>query len=489
MLPFLPLLLVFALLLLGRGPIVACGSGIAAIALLAAMTGASVPLATMPPAAARTAILAMSAAVVIFAGQYLNLLLQRNGTIAELSRRIEALPMDKSLKTLLIVLGVAPAVESLTGFGVSLFLCVPLLLSLYPPHQAARVALLGMNIMPWGTLGLATLVGAGLAQLAPQTLGVHTALTSALVFPTIGVLTALVIDRSARVIGIALTLGALLAAQLVLYNHILSVELAGVLAGLGTAATGALGCGALSKTAGGAARAGWMKAVRPYVILLALIALARGSYPWWSEFSAAVALVGGGNDGDGEVRFEWMTSPAVFLAATALYVRHADSLRVRFAEVWAKSARPVISIALFLLLAQAMQVSGLLGGMVDALLGVAGARGHWLSPALGMLSGYITGSNLGANALMMSVQSQLGAQFGDAALFSAIQNSGGGHAVFASLPIIVLVASIAKGMRVELDEAKMIRFAMLCLIPIYFAIVAAAMMLDATTLDALPRGG
>ena len=61
-------------------------------------------------------------------------------------------------KALILLLGFLPAVESLTGFGVSLFLGVPIFLKLFPQKKALKLSVLGMNIMPWGTLALATII-------------------------------------------------------------------------------------------------------------------------------------------------------------------------------------------------------------------------------------------------------------------------------------------------------------------------------------------
>ena len=71
--------------------------------------------------------------------------------------------MNSSHKAILIVVGLAPALESMTGFGISLLVTIPLVMAFAPRQKALRLSLLSMNIMPWGTLALATTVGAQLS--------------------------------------------------------------------------------------------------------------------------------------------------------------------------------------------------------------------------------------------------------------------------------------------------------------------------------------
>ena len=111
-----------------------------------------------------SAILTISAAFVIVPGLYLNAILEGQGKIKKLSDTIKLFQLDNAHKALLLLIAFLPAIESLTGFGVSLFLSIPLFFSLFPDYKAYRLSIIGMNIMPWGTLALATIVGASLSQ-------------------------------------------------------------------------------------------------------------------------------------------------------------------------------------------------------------------------------------------------------------------------------------------------------------------------------------
>ncbi len=105
---------------------------------------------------------------------------------------------------------------------------------------------------------------------------------------------------------------------------------------------------------------------------------------------------------------------------------------------------------------------------------------HYMTtPFVGLLGGFITGSNLGGNALLMTMQSNLGLSYGDELLFSAIQNVSSGYSVFSSLPIIVLILTLLKvedGSKRQMEQA-MLKFGLKCLIPIYLAIVGIVMLI------------
>src|SRR5690625_7312216 len=65
---------------------------------------------------------------------------------------------------LLMAHGVVPFLETVTGFGVSVLIGLPLLLSLgFAPYRAAILTLLGLMIGPWGSMGPGTLIAADVA--------------------------------------------------------------------------------------------------------------------------------------------------------------------------------------------------------------------------------------------------------------------------------------------------------------------------------------
>ncbi|MDO5648785.1 L-lactate permease [Paracoccus sp. (in: a-proteobacteria)] len=109
-----------------------------------------------------TLVLFASTAFVIAPGLAFVILIERLGINQRLADWVRDLGWSRAQQVAFIVLGLAPLLESMTGFGVSLIATVPLLLSLFPRPAALRMSLTGMAVMPWGTLGLATVIGGAL---------------------------------------------------------------------------------------------------------------------------------------------------------------------------------------------------------------------------------------------------------------------------------------------------------------------------------------
>jgi len=473
-LPAVPLLVLLAALLCKRGAAVSAAAGIGALLVVVwfdprfAVDARELFADDLPV----VAILTVSVALVIAPGQILNAHLQTAGVITAIGRRIERLPVASMKMATLIVLGAAPALESLTGFGVSLFFTVPVLLQLFSVKKALLLALLGMNIMPWGTLALATLLGAQLADESYAELAFATSLTSFVVFPAIGVLVFFVCreaDTRAADICFPLFTGLLLSASLVFYNAFVAAQLAGVCAGLTTAALALLvelvrrGSGVFA--APGASKKTddepLLRLLSAYLILIALITVANIG-PVNAALQNLLRLQSGG------VQLAVFTSPGVFIFLTVIIMR---ARRDAFDAGLKRARYPVAAIALFVLFAQLHRASGIFADLAARLSELAAAQLTFAAPLLGMLSGYATGSNVGGNALAMALQADAGRQFGAPLMFAAVQNSAAGHAVFMSLPIILLALSIAAPADARALQSWLVRRALACAPLIYAALV------------------
>ncbi len=460
--PSLPLIALMASLLLKRGAIVS--SIIGSLAVLAvifygdryALNIDSVIITDLPI----VFILTCSVALVIIPGQILNVLLQASGVIKEIGARIETIKLPPVKMASVIVLGVAPALESMTGFGVSLFFTVPVLAQLFSLRKALILSLLGMNIMPWGTLALATLIGSQIAGLPFERLAVMTSVTSFAVFPTIGFLIFLICregEGSAKAYSgllYPLLSGIVLSGCLVFYNAFATAELAGVYAGLTTTLLILLfellrsGRSLLSGFI--YTRPSLLHLFAPYLLLIALIGLSRITF----VYEALQNLFSIENQ---NVKLFVFTSPGVFIFLTVLclfafskkYRRHFHA----FQHGLKRSVYPVAGIMMFVVFAQLHRASGIFQDIASRLINLQPSEITFIAPLLGLLSGYTTGSNVGGNALFMSLQSETGSYFDRQLLFAALQNSSAGHAVFMSLPIILLALSIANIAKTDDNES------------------------------------
>ncbi|CAJ2375989.1 MAG: L-lactate permease (modular protein) [Arenicellales bacterium IbO2] len=418
-------------------------------------------------------ILTLSAALVIVPGQIFNALLQSAHVISAIGAKVRAASGSRVKTASLIVFGAAPALESLTGFGVSLFFTVPLLLQLFPAGRALLLSLLGMNIMPWGTLGLSTLIGAQIAGLDFKQLSMMTAATSFAVFPVIGALVALVCRADCRERFDFLyppLAGLMLACALLVSARYAAPELAGVFAGAATALIlSAARLRALKFRMPQLAQ--WAQLLAPYLTLVALVGASRIP-PLHDALQRALRWEGGG------IALPVLASPGVTLLISALlFCAFSTQLRARremfqlFQLGITRSLRPVGGIFLFVLFAQLHRAGGLFAGIAERAADLQRAEIALAAPLLGMFGGFATGSNVGGNALFMPLQAEIGARFAQEPVFAALQNSASGHAVFLSLPIILLALSIA-GDDARARQTWLARRALLCAPPVYAALAA-----------------
>jgi len=437
-----------------------------------------------------TAILTLSAVLVIIPGLYLNATLRGQGILDDLVDWIQALPMSAENKVLILLLGLLPAIEALTGFGVSLFIGVPIFFRLFPSSQAYRLSLLGMSIMPWGTLALATMVGASLSGFTPNQLGPSTALTSSLVFPIFGMAGLYVVGQGPLLVrhGFkAVIIGCCLSLLLYVFNSVGLVETSGILAGALVAGLGFLLLHYPNANIASAVPTGsstrycklWM--FFPYALVLVLVLLTRTIEPVYAFISNAFVLK------SAQTSLSVFASPGIVLALVCLLMLGIRPVCLNHKGIWSRSRVACLGLLFFIFLSQLMKASGMISTLAMSIIHYA--EGTFalvlLAPLIGMFGGFITGSNLSGNALLMNVQQQLGDVSGQGLLFSAMQNSASGHAVFTSLPIIVLVMTIAR----DLDEDKhggvtsvaeheLLRFGLVVGLFIYLALTAAFIVLN-----------
>ncbi|WP_416423477.1 transporter [Pseudomonas sp. App30] len=443
-----PIGLVLALILLvRRPPVQAALAGVAGVLLLWGL-GVAAPFSAAVTAAIAqdTGILFLSTACVIAPGLAFVLLVERGGAPQAIGAWVKELGWTPPAQVIFIVLGLAPLLEAMTGFGVSLIATVPLLMSLFSRQAGMKVALAGMVVMPWGTLGLATVIGAQLAHVPVDVLGSHSALVSAPVF--LGL--AAVALWQAGVRHLLAWLGLLLVAALfvtVLFsvNRWLGPEVAGVLAGLAVAAVG-LGLAAVQRKR----LVRWPQAAWPYLALLAVIIGLRGLF-LLSGWDGAWVVRGE------HVAWKPLASPGVALVLVTMLMamRQGAAEGFPWAALVKRAKFPLATIFLFLLLSQVMVNAGFL---LEAQRSLQSLSGVALAPTVALLAGlagYVTGSNVGGNTLVMPSIAALGVAHGP--WLAAMVNSAAGHGALGSLSILSLVTGLAGANREE--EHALVRFA------------------------------
>ena len=365
---------------------------------------------------------------VLFGGLLLYNLLLAGGAVEEVSRFLGRLEPDRVALAAGVVVGVAPFFESVTGFGVAVIISAPILLAAgFTPLRAAVLASWGQCAVPWGALGVGTVIGSHLAGMGFGTLSDASALLSLPLFPIYGLSAVALADgwngvrrRGAEAVALGLVTGV----GALLTSLYLFPELSGAVGGLAAAAV--FLAWRRRRLAGVPVRA-----VLPYAFLLALLAATNGI----RELRTVLATLGPISDGPGLPLLVSGVFAAVLLGVGGGQIVAAAR---RTTAQWLPTAGAVLT---FVLAGEVVAGSGaaeLLAREAEALGGLFPAA----SPVLAALGGAFTGSNAASNALFMPLQVEAARGLDlSAGLTAAVQNVAGSHASMLAPQRLVLAAT------------------------------------------------
>lgn len=369
---------------------------------------------------------------VLFGGLLLYNLLSAGGTVEAVSRFLGRLEPDRVALAAGVVVGVAPFFESVTGFGVAVVISAPILLAAgFTPLRAAVLASWGQCAVPWGALGVGTVIGANLAGMGFGRLSDVSAFLSVPLFPVYGIAAVAIAGgwtgvrrRGAE----AVVLGLVAGAGTLLTSLYLVPELSGAVGGL--AATAFFLARRRNRLAGVP-----LRALLPYAFLLALLAAANGI----GELRSVLEKLGPVFDGPG---LPLLVSGAFATPLLGLGGAEVGAATRSTATQWLPTAGAVLTFVLAGEVVAESGAAGLLAGGAEAL----GIFFPAVSPVLAALGGALTGSNAASNALFMPLQVEA-AQGLDVSevLTAGVQNVAGSHASMIA-PQRMILAATATGL-------------------------------------------
>lgn len=447
-----PVLLAAAVLVSGRGSLLASALAAPAAALIALWRFPVAGDAALASFADYAPTLVEVVLILLF-GMVLARLLQASGAMRRIGTWILESAPSPGAGAALVVLGIVPFAESVTGFGIGVTVGVPILAQMgFGIVRSALLGLCGLVLVPWGALAPGTAVAASLAGLDLTDLGIATAWVNAVPLTVVAVVVVLTAGRgrSAATAGWTLLAAGVAWAGVLCANMLLGTPLAGV---LGTAAVIAvLLLGFRLGGVRGRTGAELGRALLPYGTLTAGLLLAQAlapplssllpqavigvltAPPLWLAVGAAVAyaLARGAGTAEGPRLSEAQRTSETPPAAVRAGVR-----------AWA----PVgATTALFMLMGWIMTVSGM-SGVIGAALGGLGVG---LAPPLAALGGVLTGSNTGSNAMFSSTAAEI-ARAADASVLPlvAVGNAAASISTLASPPRVAMAAALAAASAAE----------------------------------------
>lgn len=435
-----PILLTLVLLLTRLPAWVAPAAG-TAVAVLLALTAFGVAPGDLGGAIGAGVPTLLEILAIIAGGITLSRVMEYSGGHARLAAWLSAGNGPTIATALLMVHGVIPFLETVTGFGVSLIVGVPLLLGLgYTAFRSALISILALTIGPWGSMAPGTLMGARLFGLDFREIGVTAAVFNLPACLVAGVATVLLLRgaRGMRVdAGAARTLpwlGVAVLSGVAQWALILGANLVVGTAPAGAVATFVLTVAWLLVIRGGRLLPGPGRDVVPYLTLMAGTVLGttvKGAF----GLEGTAALVG---------------TPALwaFVAVgVGVWLLHLDDAARRrvpreAGKLWVGTAIPNALYVAFGLILSA-------GGVSQALAGALSGMGESYlvaMPFLGAFAGFITASNTGAMALIGPLQMDTGAALGVPPPWSnGLHNAAAGWGIVAGPARIQVAHGMAAG--------------------------------------------
>lgn len=354
------------------------------------------------------------------------------GRIAGWIGRVNAGSPDRA--ALLMVLGVTPFAESVTGFGMGAVVATPLLLRLgFGATKSIILALLGLFLTTWGALAPGTLVAAALGGVDVADLAVRSGLLALWPILVAAVATLLIVNGrriSPLLLVEAVVLALLEWATLATANLLIGPALAGAIAGL-VATLLMLGRLRLAGTSL-AMDAETARSLLPYgILVVGLLGCTLGV--------RALGLTG---------PFTLLTHGSVWLGITCLSTgllfrlprdQALPSLLKAVRSWW----RVAVATGCFLAFGALFTAAGMSSTLATALAGL-GSGYLLLAPVLGGLSGFVAGSNAGANAMFSASQAQTAAAVGASTLqVVAVQNLTSGVLTIAAPSRVALAVTMS----------------------------------------------
>ncbi|OIH85044.1 hypothetical protein BLJ79_07540 [Arthrobacter sp. UCD-GKA] len=405
---------------------------------LAAIFFFPTPLAELLDAGAMFGPTILEVLLILFAGVLLSRITTETGAMDRISGWLRQSASNQQAGTVLVIFGLVPFAESVTGFGIGVTVGVPLLLQLgHSIKHSAILSLLGLVAVPWGALGPGTLVAADLAGLTLFGVGVRSALMTLPVVLGAGIVSWLVLragsPRPGRLLAHLLGAAVLLNAGILAANLLMGTPPAGIVGSLLVLAVHLLAFKA-GGTLVSAGRAVWV-ALLPYGVLTVGLLVARALTSPMEPSLLKRALTSGG----------------VWLVVACLVAQYASAslgggnrkLRAR-AHLAYRSWIPIgVTTGGFTILGALLAATGM-GRELGAALAGIGTGYLVLGPVINGLAGFISGSNTAANSMLAATQAQAATAMGSSVLqIVAVSNVTASMATMLSPSRILLAYGLA----------------------------------------------
>ncbi|WP_155591184.1 L-lactate permease [Lysinibacillus cavernae] len=406
-------------------------------------------------------------AYILFFGIFLFHLMDKAGAINGIASSITNATDDKIYQILILALGLSPLIESVSGFGLAVIVIAPLLIALgFSPIKSSLIALISLCIIPWGTLAMGTIIGATLGNVHLDKMGMGSALMCIPIYIYYAILVVYIgVGFSAlkkRIVTI-LFVGFLLGASVWLCNRFVSVELAGLFGSLTVISFIFIMIRKRYKTYGTtqlAKKSDTIKNITPYLLLIVLLFTSRIVIPLKNYLSSTFTLT------IEKYNFELsiLYSPGFFLFIVCIftiffYRLRALEIRNSVMLTFRKCYPVIITTFLYVVVSEIMSEAKMI-----QLLSLLAAQSFgqfyvFVSPLVGAIGGFLTGSNTASNTMFIRLQTETALHIGmSPILVACAQNVSSSLMTMVNPSRVALSCSVCKITTHENEIQKKILF-------------------------------
>ncbi|MCD3350516.1 L-lactate permease [Clostridium botulinum D/C] len=372
---------------------------------------------------------------------------------------------DKRILVLILAWGFGGFLEAIAGFGTAVAIPASIMAALgFDPVFAAIICLIA-NTTPtaFGAIGIPVSTLAKVAGLDPGMLSYAVALQLGVLIAIVPILLVMITEKNVKAIkgvfGISIASGLAFAIPEVLAAKYMGAELPALLGSIVCMGvtilmakvfykdTAAKDIEKISLKKGVIA---WIPFILVFLIIIVTSPLFSTINTVLSQIKTSVPIYTG--PGAKPYTFKWIATPGtLIIIATCIGgliqgAKFGEIMKVLFdtAKQMTKSAITIVSIVS---LAKVMGYSGMIRSIADVLVVVTGGFYPFISPVIGALGTFVTGSDTSANVLFGELQVEVANKLHLSPYWLAAANTGGATAGKMISPQSIAVATAATGIQ------------------------------------------
>lgn len=371
---------------------------------------------------------------------------------------------DKRILVLILAWGFGGFLEAIAGFGTAVAIPASILAALgFEPIFAAIICLIA-NTTPtaFGAIGLPVTTLAKLVNLDVSTLSYAVALQLFALIVIVPIVLVMLTGKSVKaikgVVGITLISGISFALPQAFAAKYLGAELPAILGSVicmaATIMTAKLfykdtASKGVEKVSGKAIFMAWLPFILVFVFIMLSSSLVPSIYTPLSKIKTSIQIYHG--EGAKPYTFMWLATPgtliilATFIGGLLQGAKFGEIVQVLW-KTCKQMSKSAITILAIVALAKVMGYSGMIKSIAVVLVAVTGRFYPLISPIIGALGTFVTGSDTSANVLFGGLQVEVANSLGISPYWLAAANTGGATAGKMISPQSIAVATAATGL-------------------------------------------